>query len=182
MWQKRNLNRAVGSILAVAPFWAGGCSSIYPVDVQSAWGPGVKFTNLGSTFDWAPDAQVGPGSPRAANPQVHELVLKTVTQELTAKGYEKISAERPDFRLDYRVGMSLLGDTTGDGTLQQYPEGSLVLYVIDPASGKWIWRSAARARLNESGSPEPREKWLRQVVQQMLKDFPSRGGKPPAAR
>jgi hypothetical protein len=55
-----------------------------------------------------------------------------------------------------------------------FEEGSLVLDVLDPQSGKLIWRSVARARLDMATSPEVKEQRLTLAVQHLMKDFPPR--------
>jgi hypothetical protein len=149
-----------------------GCSDSPPIEVSSRYGTGIKFTGLGSTFAWAPAPAPDPQNPLLGNPESRQLVHDTVEKHLVAKGFQLSSGGPADFWVDYRLTKRDKTDSGVNPHGEVFEEGSLVLDVLDPQSGKLIWRSVARARLNLATAPEVKEKRLNLAVQRLMKDFP----------
>jgi hypothetical protein len=166
----------LGGILITA---VAGCSGYTPAKVQSEYGPGVKFSGLGSSYDWVPGIKDKSGDALADSPYLHDLIRQLVEEDLAAKGFTKKTSGSADFWVEYRVARRLRNQT--DPADLQYAEGSLVLYVIDPATRKWIWRSFAEARLQESNPPDVKKARLEATLRQMLKTFPTKDGQPSGA-
>ena len=51
-----------------------GCTDTYPIKIRSAFGPGIRFSEEGSSFDWVPAENRDTGDPRADNPHLHALI------------------------------------------------------------------------------------------------------------
>lgn len=151
-------------LLAVS---AAGCSQ--PAQVDSAYGPGVRFSETARTFAWSPSSARTTGEGRPKNERVDTMIREIVESHLVKKGYEKAaSGGTPDFWLDYRVATSLRGDPYGDIAAPQYKEGYLGLYVLDPATAKLIWRGTARARLDEATPPQEQRERLSAIIGEMI--------------
>ena len=149
-----------------------GCSP--PLQVYSRWGPGVRFSETTSTFDWALKGRHVSGEGRPRNPDVDPLIREMVERHLSAKGYTKVSGTIPDFWIDYRVGRNVRGDPYGTAQLSDFTEGALALYVVNPADERLIWRGSVKARIDESLPPEKMKKFLDQAIKAMLDQLPSR--------
>ena len=150
----------------------GGCS---PITVGSAWAPQTaSMGQLGPTFAWIKGTSPPTGKSELDNPQLHNLIRAIVERQLAAKGYVKRSSDPVDFWVGYRVTRTVGGDPSSAVPFEEYTEGTLGLYVINPTTGRWLWRAWAQARLNESNPPEVKKERLEQSVSMMLKDFPSR--------
>lgn len=169
---RQTIETAVAGI--VAALTLSGCADTEPIKVHTAYGPGLKFAGVGSTYAWAPAALGNTGRPRAEHSELHELILRTVDDQLSAKGFEAASSGNPDFLMDYRVGRRTKTDATVSPHGVAYEEGALALHVIDPESGQLIWRGTAQARLSESLPPQAREARIRDAVYRLMEQFPSR--------
>ncbi len=143
-------------------------------NTKTTWGPGCKFTGIGSTYCWGPGAEDATGDPKLGSPYLHELITKLVEEQLAAKGYTKKTTGTPDFWVVYRIAKRIRGQA--DGVDAQYSEGSLIIYTYDPPTGLWIWRTFAEARLHESNPPDIKKARLQEVIRRMFKDFPTQGG------
>ena len=79
-----------------------------------------------------------------------------------------------------REGRATWGAWTAGGLREAswqpvYEEGTLVIDILDPATGKHIWRGYAQAKVDEARSPAEREKRVREAIGLILDRFPSRG-------
>lgn len=166
------LLRVTGLMLVM---WVTGCQTGPRFEIHSAFGPGIRFSDIGQAFEWFPADLQRPDVAHAENPDVDRLIRELVEAQLTVKGYEKATGGEPDFWIDYRVAKEIRGEPYGDTAFSQYEKGTLILYVIDPKTRKWIWRVSASTRLNESATPVQRREGLNAAIQQMLKDVPHRG-------
>jgi hypothetical protein len=160
-------SRVIWGLLLIAA--VSGCNEY---NIRTGYGPAVKFTGLGSSFDWVPNVKDVTGDPRADNPNLHALIRQIVENELAAKGFVKKAAGAADFWMEYRIARRERG-LAYPGL--EYAEGSLIIYVIDPSTRQWIWRASAGARLGQSDTPEKGKDRLERIIKMMLKDFPAKG-------
>ena len=154
--------------LAVAALVAG-CSDI---QVTSHYGPDVKLTGLGSTYSWAPPSAADESSRSLAGPEVQKVIEDTLEKELAAKGFKKTPAGKVDFWVNYKLAKKMETDTGVIPSGEVYAEGSLILDVIKPDTGKVFWRGVAQARINKSNTPEVRKQRVIQAVRELMKVFP----------
>lgn len=134
------------------------------MEVTSYWGPAAPFSKRSPTYTWAPQStQEGPGRP--LNPEADPIIREIIETALAARGFTKTSAGDPGFRIDYRIARAKRGEPAYDGTaFAEYEEGSLILYVLDPANGQLVWRGHVQGRLDRSVPPgEQRERVSRAV-------------------
>ncbi len=54
----------------------------------------------------------------------------------------------------------------------EYDEGTLILDIVDPTMKHLMWRSAAKAVVEEDQTPEAAEAQIQEAVDRMLADFP----------
>ena len=164
---------AAGLVLVIL---STGCQTGPRLEIHSEFGPGIRFDDLGSVYDWFPAELQRPDVSHADNPSIDKLIRELTENEFLAKGYRKAAEKQPDFWIDYRVAKRTRGEPYGDTAFSEYQEGTLVLYVIDPKTKHWIWRVSATTRLNEAATPADRRERLNAAIQQMLNDVPQRGG------
>jgi hypothetical protein len=148
-----------------------GCSD---VKVNTMYGPGTKFTGLGTTYDWATRTlPPGQDARRVDNPDINKMVIQLVEERLTARNFTPLRTGIPDFWIDYRITAKELGDRVYGRT---YEKGSLILDVVDPDSGKIIWRGVAQAKIMENATPETSEQRITYAIDEMFKTFPTQQG------
>lgn len=169
----RNNRRHIRST-ASGVFWlailatSGACSEARFMDVQSKYGPGIKFDGLGHRYQWTSNITPVTGDSMVDNPQLHELLKVTVQSQLETKGFEFVTDGQPDFWLSYRVARH----QKRDPMLGDVEDGSLLLEVTDPQTRQFIWIGSVRARINNSDAPQRRKTRISDAVKAILKQFP----------
>lgn len=148
------------------------CTEPKDMVVHCAYGPGIKFSGLGSSFAWTPALPRETGDPRVDNPNLHALIRDTVDAQLRALGFTWKNPAAADFWVDYYVARRDPGALTSE----QAPRGALVLRVIDPKTEQLIWQGTARAALDDSASPDARKKRINDAVQRIFEHFPPKDG------
>jgi hypothetical protein len=171
---KRSSSAAIG---LVGILLLSGCQSGPQFEIRSAFGPGIRFSQIGSAFDWFPAELQRPDAAHAPIAEVDRLIRDLTEDELRSKGFVKVSDDGADFWIDYRVATATRGTPYGDSAFNEYQEGTVVIYVIDPDTRRWIWRVSATAKLHESSTPAERKERLQAAIGQMFKDVPPRGEK-----
>jgi hypothetical protein len=149
-----------------------GCNELQPMEVHSTYGPGVKISGLGPTYDWMP-VKKGTEDHQFKNPEAHAFILNSIEGNLAAKGFEK-KQDKPGFWVHYRVARNEKQDSSVSPHGVVYEDGSLILYVIDPQTKKTIWRGWARAKMNESDPPDVRTKRGNEAVRRIMEEFPAK--------
>ncbi len=167
----RTPTRALAVVIVLL---VGGCADI---KVESAYGRGIKFSGIGSSFDWSRGAPEGMAAWVADNPRLHALIQEMIERHLARNGFVKKTTGTPDFWIRYHVGRRMREDSSVSPHGISYEEGSLVLDVLDPGTGQLIWRGVAQARLVADLPPEAREKRIDRAVGLMMERFPSKRGK-----
>ena len=64
------------------------------------------------------------------------------------------------------------GNRTGSARTQEVMTGTLVVAMADPETKSVIWRGVASKDLDQSASPEKRDKNLNKAVAKMLEKYP----------
>jgi hypothetical protein len=174
--------------LAVA---LAGCSSIR---VNYDYDPKADFSNYHS-WSWLPQPKPEVIDPRVHNEIVDRRVRRAVEAALAARGYQQVEPGRGDFGVAYhaaiqgKVSVQTINDYYGYGPVwggmvhvpstrtyvREYDEGTLILDVVDGQSHQIVWRASAQAEVSQSGTPEQRDRRVREAVDQMLDDFPPGG-------
>ena len=169
---------AMGIVIAIA-MCAAGCSDI---PIGSAWAPRAAAVPLGSSFTWMANQAPSPGTGGAINPELQEMIRGMVESGFAAKGYEKSSSGPADFWIACRMAKDTRGDAYAASNFEQYTEGTLAIYVVDPRDSQWIWKAWAQTRIDDTNPPETKRQRLQQAVDGMLKSFPARGQPASTAR
>jgi len=165
---RRSLNAVVLGCAVVL----GACGP--RLDVKHDYDPGADFSAVHS-FSW-----LGIESSRVLNEFDVKRVEAALRSELGRKGLEERT--KGDVYVAAYLGVHPKADTEWEHSKGLYwteqktksHEGMLVVDVIDPASGKPIWRGRATAMLQKGTSPEQRSRNIARVVQKILAGFPPR--------
>ena len=174
-----------------------GCTS---VKVSTDYDAAADFSALKS-FTWY-EPSMTETTRYAASDIMHKRIRSAIEGGLTTKGYEtgtnipdfyinysvttedKIDVDTYStyggyapgwgWRAGYGYrGMYLGVDVvTTEVDVDQYKQGTLILDIIDPASGQLIWRGLASKRLPSSADTERLNKLVNEVVAELLKNFP----------
>ncbi len=144
------------------------------------------------TYSWTSEGvailPVDPEQPLVDLEALDKRIRALVEEELTKKGYRKVSEAEPDFRINYLgVGRLKLDVSTWDtGTSGTAPyghwrpfanpyndsrvrrEGTLTLDVVDAKNGKLVWRGISK---NTYKGPKDVKK-VDKALKKLLKKFP----------
>jgi len=172
--------------LAASALLLAGCSS---VSVSRDYDESADFSSL-KTYAWQHAVQPKTGNPRIDNDLMDERVRSAVDALLAQKGFVLADKENADCLVAYfveykqRIGGSSVSFGMGTGgygryggvgyntSVSDYDEGHLTIDIIDPASGKNIWRGVGRRTTYEGSSPKKMTKVINTSVSRILGKFP----------
>lgn len=132
------------------------------IRVATTADPSASFGKL-RTYSWDENTRPPGGTDgidAAAGAGIDEVIRISVNENLVAKGYRETAAS-PDFIVTYRV----LFESPG------YSYGTLVLDIIDPASGRIGWTGSAQNVIDPSDA-KALEDNTRAGIAKMLRRFP----------
>ena len=166
---------------------AAGCTTI---KVASDFDPQANFSAL-HTYQFHLAPADDPADPRVQNSLLDERIRAAVDTELSTKGFQKLRSGSPDFLVSFHVGVESKLDVTtlnrsypyyggyygawggySETMVREYEQGTLMIDVIDPASGSLIWRGSAQSEVKDLKTPEARTKRINVVVERVLAKFP----------
>jgi hypothetical protein len=150
---------------------AGGCAA-GAMEYSSAYYSWSRNRVIGDSFGWVTHLYHSSEDPRAANPELHEIVRTSIKAQLAARGYEE-RAEEPAFLIDYYVA-PMVGRKKHSDVVTDYDEGSLTVYVVDPESRRAMWRGTARARIDDPGKTEVNRRKVEKAVRGIVERMPAR--------
>jgi hypothetical protein len=151
-------NGAVTAIIAVASMGlAAGCATM-KVNSYAERGSDLRQYR---TFDWGPADTWSTGDPRLDNNRFFdERVRAQVEEQLARRGFEKSASERPDLLVHYHASVSQEIDVRQlDASMPSscaeddcrpfiYDKGTLFVELVEPRSGKVIWRGWAESSVD----------------------------------
>lgn len=183
------MSRHVMGMLVCAAALAA-CGTMPPMKIDAQHDPAAAATlRTYRTYGWLPRSGAGPAMEEAIGP----AVTRQVDETLGGKGYRP-DASRPDFLVTWHVSVAGKEQTTTFDTgprfmdrrpmpgmapaappvkvTRQYTEGTLVLDVVDPGTGRVVWRGSAEAEIVASADPRTREARIGEAVRRVLERFP----------
>jgi len=165
----------VRRMIWIAGALLGGCSG---AEVSHDFDPSQDFAKF-KTWTWAPEKAQTVHEVSRVSTLNHERIRHAIEMELTAKKFQPADPEAADLCVKYHaaVGRRIEADGSDNdewytGDLRAYEEGTLVIDVIRNSDHRLIWRGAARRELDFDLTPQQREEQIRQVVHEILADFP----------
>ena len=177
-------------ILSLVLIFCAGCSTIR---VSQDYDPDADFTGL-STFAWKSDKQPETGDILLDDPLIDQRIRMAVEQTLEVNGYTKTDRDSADFLVAYELGIrqkiksdnmssgiivgtghrgtfGSIGIGTG-GEVETYDQGLLFIDVLDPKSGKLLWRGKGTDIVREHPDQEETTRQINEIVEKILAQFP----------
>lgn len=169
-----------------------GCSTL---QVSQDYDKGTDFSRL-RTFAWQNDTQPEYDDIRLNNSLLDERIRSAVEQALLASGFSKAAKSQAEFLMAYKLAIhqqiesqpqSGVGFGFGFGgprggimvssgsDVRSYEEGLLVIDVLDPGSGRLLWRGKATDRFVQHDNPERNTEKINETVTKIMAQFPPTG-------
>ncbi len=178
-------------VLAALMVVAWGCASPGNIPlVQSEYWKGESFAAY-ERYTWALGDGRGREQTQVEDHRLHELIRAAVDEGLTARGYTLGPPAEADFLVTYhcRIAEQVQVDVidrvwygSDDGAdweevtprveLSSFDEGSIVIDIIDAATGRRVWRGVARGRVTLDAAPDQYQAIVDRSVRQILDAFP----------
>lgn len=183
------------AVVLVAAAVIAGCAAPRRVDTEMA--PAADFSAR-RTFAWQ-ESQAS-YDPQPASPDVEAVkrtIRDAVVEQLLLKGFREVEGAAPDFLVSFHLVVTVMTEpelcvrrhvifahpgTPGPlrdievcevdtlARVRTLRQGTLVVFVVDPATHTLLWQGAAvGAAVSRGGNSES----LRAAVTQMLAEFPS---------
>ena len=150
-----------------------GCANPNEIQVQSAYGPGVKLGGIGDSYAWSGRPPAGRITEKSPDGSATDFVRNRVNKTLAPRGFSMTEPAKADFLLKSILTRGISTDrTSAHGST--YRSGTLVLEVLDPKTRKLIWRAIAYARLNDADPPDLRRERIRIAIARLMQTFPPR--------
>lgn len=154
-----------------------------------------------SSYAWGrADGPYSPAErdPRASDPALRTLIERAIDAELVAKGFRRTPTDSATLLVHYHLGVLTVVDTLREspddcgsppcratdwgrwgrpergGREVTYTDGTLLVDVLDRASGVLIWRGVAEGDATPSKTAAERERRVTTGVARLLKRFPGR--------
>lgn len=136
-------------------------------------------------WDFLP-RDAGTGDPWVSSDFLARRVVEAVDRELAAKGYRRTAVQDdPDFLVDFHAAVVDVlearetwtmhegpAGAAGPPEIVRYKRGTLILDVVDPATGRQIWRGWAMDAVDERLRPEKTEPQIQKAIHAILARFP----------
>jgi hypothetical protein len=186
--------RTLALMLVIPILLTSGCT--HQVNRQIDYDHNFDFSAL-KTYSWDSFKESGTQNRTADGRSVADIVRDAVDSTLSQKGYVQATDSVPSFRVhvftQLRFNRSdvpvsdagaiaqsraqaaenpIPASPSGQTLPVQYSEGTLVIDMIDPATGKSIWRGAAVGVLREQVDPADRARQIDAETRRLLAGFP----------
>jgi hypothetical protein len=163
---------------------AVGCSGL---SYNSDFDPQVDFSGY-STYAWVEDLDADAVESRGVDPLDEKRVIAAVDQQLSARGYRKVTSGTADFAVhfyvttqekvdvnSYYTGWGYYGWYGGTQTyVRQWTQGTLVVDVLDINEKDLAWRGWVTGAVDDFArkTPEQKTQDINRLVAGILKGFP----------
>ncbi len=134
-------------------------------------------------YQWAPRQIEFHDDSRLAHANLNNLIQMSIIDELNSKGYSyKPDASQPEFQIAYVAALKTAlndqaieqkygirpGLVDGKSDQSKYEKGTIIIDLIEPVSGRLIWRGAGQAMATLEDIPQDVRK---SRVQKFIKDL-----------
>lgn len=146
---------------------AAGCSDI---EVTSHYAPSESLTAVPKTYDWAQLTREQSDFWNQRN-ELRQLVNTAIESRFTERGYTRQSGSQPGFYVRLNATKESRTDSAVNPHGEVYEKIALIMDVINPVTGRTIWRGAATARLDSSANPESRRNRIHEAAHMLVDRF-----------
>ncbi len=187
------MNRLVKLSLVALVLLAPACSQrgFYSnLDIEARAVPGIDYSPYKTWRFAREDEYPATGNATLDDPKFRSAVSKSTIDDMDKLGYTKVDRD-PDFVLmlhvvteskfdeqkmaDIYKGYDMAWAQMGPNDYWQ--EGTLIIFAMDAKTGKQVWSSTAKAKLDDQSNFETKKDRFQKVVSMMLEDFPKRQAK-----
>ena len=169
-----------------------GCSTL---QVSQDYDAQTDFTRL-QTFAWQNETQPKYDDIRLNSSLLHARIRGAVEQSLLAAGFRKAARQEAEVLVAYELAIhqqiesqpqSGVGFGFGFGgprggvmvssgsDVSSYDEGLLVIDVLDPGSGRLLWRGKATDRFDQHSDSAKNTEKINETVTKVMAQFPPAG-------
>ena len=152
---------------------------------------GTNLSDL-ETYAWGSKPEKSKGGASTGSDIGDTRIQLAIEKELAAKGYKKESDGQPDFLVAYEATLQeqldlgaikrsyrddpvgLPQGVTSEKAVRENRLASFVLYIMEPESQGLLWQGSEGTVMSLISTTQEREKKIREVVREILDDFPSR--------
>lgn len=144
------------------------------INVNMEAAPNADFAAR-KTYAWQPNPQMGGQMDMSIAGQ---QIRAAVDQALQAKGFQQAAdGQMVNMLVDYRVVMrqqTELEGGVGWGGIQtyNYTTGTLIVILVDPSSGRFLWRGVAQSMVDPGNSGTGQGQNIQASIQKMFANFP----------
>jgi hypothetical protein len=138
------------------------------------------------TWSWLPRPPVARGD--VAYATVDERVRTAFDREMKLRGFRRVERERPDFLVTYYAAVDRpieakaleyaaggpWGAKSAANAQGLYVQGMLVVDVLDPRSGKLVWRGAGKRVFDPEQTPAERSERIDAAVASVVGELSDR--------
>ena len=183
------MRRMLGVLCIVLPY---ACAQM---DIKTDFDPSVDYSDY-RTYAWLSESQGITGDRRIDDPLLDTHVRTAVEERLSIQGFQKHTADQPDFFIAYRAVLKdkwnppglepysapfsvKSSGSWGVDTLRvgQYADGTLLLHMFDGATKDLVWQGSAQAEVELTSDPRETEK-IKEAVRRILEQFPPKPRNP----
>jgi hypothetical protein len=159
-----------------------GCSS---VSITSDYDLNAVFSKYKTFYVYTGELK---GSKLESVPLVKKRVLDAIESELLKKGLTEQDSTKADMTVfaqantAEKLNVNSYGYSYGYGwgpypygrniDISYYTQGSLIIDFVDNIKNELIWRGIGTAVIQNSGTPEEREKFINDAVAKILDQYP----------
>jgi hypothetical protein len=179
-----NRSRFLAVILPLALLAA--CSS---VRVNSDYDERASFRGLRG-YAWTSTSEGHLVDPAINSDLVARRVKNAIDSELIRRGYERTEFGSADFLVSFqlqakeKVSVNSTGDyyfgyrhygrygLGGDISTLHFIEGTIVIDIVDAATGELIWRGWAVTEMDSEPGPEQVQEYINESIRRILEEFP----------
>lgn len=142
---------------------------------------GTDFSAYGS-YDWIEQKKRPEGSPLAVGGALDTKIRNAIDKQLAAQGFRPAIDEDADFLVSFDGAMIQIQDIQSDryqiasgvawvaeGDINSYREGTLIISILDAASGNRVWHAWTTKKIKDPKNPG---KHVDKVVKKLLSSFP----------
>lgn len=165
---------------------AAGLALLLP-GLLAAGDHGTKFDrghdfSTYESYDWIEQKKRPEGSPLAVGGALDTKIRNAIDKQLAAQGFRPAVDEKADFLVSFDGAMEQVQDIQSDryqiatgvawvaeGDINSYRQGTLIISVLDAASGNRVWSAWTTRKVKDPRHPG---KQVDKVVKKLLGKFP----------